>query len=394
MPKTLSAPLTFYPAYCFALSPTHNTWARLTAADVHALKERAGFEGMSPIFLRCWHLQEGALSTQPNALRSHFSLGQNLYFHLNHPIKWIRLVGVIIAVDIYPTRWIMSLDDSSGATIEITCGRQKPVQSALPAQHASTASFPNAPTEGHTATGVRIDLRGIDIGSVVKLKGGIGSFRGEKQILLERVSKICTTNEEAAAWAENTKFRRSVLDIPWVVGIKDEKRARSKAEGLDREQRAKEERRKKRTFETIGTKKSTNGERRLSTAGREKQRDKEASLANAENGIQETAKIKRAQEKESREQEFKRLEARKEQRKPDMDVALRKERVQLEEAQQAILEVKMPSYREDPGLAAESEKKERAKSKRDEDRKLRVQEFERLMRGKEIENNERSDIAE
>ena len=41
-PKPLQ---TFYPAYCFPLSPTYNTWARLTAKDVHALQERLGFEG-------------------------------------------------------------------------------------------------------------------------------------------------------------------------------------------------------------------------------------------------------------------------------------------------------------------------------------------------------------
>lgn len=46
MPKYLSTNPTFYPAYCFSLSPTYNTWARLTSADVHALKELSGFEGM------------------------------------------------------------------------------------------------------------------------------------------------------------------------------------------------------------------------------------------------------------------------------------------------------------------------------------------------------------
>ena len=45
MQTSLSAPLKFYPAYCFSLSPTHEAWARLTARDVHALQERAGFEG-------------------------------------------------------------------------------------------------------------------------------------------------------------------------------------------------------------------------------------------------------------------------------------------------------------------------------------------------------------
>lgn len=38
-------PLTFHPAYCFSLSPTYSTWARLTVSDVLALKEREGFEG-------------------------------------------------------------------------------------------------------------------------------------------------------------------------------------------------------------------------------------------------------------------------------------------------------------------------------------------------------------
>ena len=50
MPNPFSVPLTFYPAYCFPLSPTHNTWARLTASDVHALRERTGFEGTSTPF--------------------------------------------------------------------------------------------------------------------------------------------------------------------------------------------------------------------------------------------------------------------------------------------------------------------------------------------------------
>lgn len=42
---TPDPPPTFYPAYCFALSPTLHTWAKLTAADVHALTTRPGFEG-------------------------------------------------------------------------------------------------------------------------------------------------------------------------------------------------------------------------------------------------------------------------------------------------------------------------------------------------------------
>lgn len=46
MPNLSSDSLIFYPAYCFPLSLTYNTWARLTAADVHALKEHEGYDSM------------------------------------------------------------------------------------------------------------------------------------------------------------------------------------------------------------------------------------------------------------------------------------------------------------------------------------------------------------
>lgn len=38
--------LTYYPAYCNKVSPTYFTWVKLDAVDVHALKQRRGFEGM------------------------------------------------------------------------------------------------------------------------------------------------------------------------------------------------------------------------------------------------------------------------------------------------------------------------------------------------------------
>ena len=60
---------------------------------------------------------------------------------------------------------------------------------------------------------------------------------------------IRTTNEEAAAWAENTAFRKEILSQPWVVSEEEEKRARRKAEGLDREKQAREERKKRKLRE-------------------------------------------------------------------------------------------------------------------------------------------------
>lgn len=85
-------------------------------------------------------------------------------------------------------------------------------------------------------------------------------------LILHRVptATIRTTNEEAAAWAENTAFRREILSTPWVVSEKDEKRAKRNAEGLDREKRAREERekRKRREEEKGGKRAATEKEKR------------------------------------------------------------------------------------------------------------------------------------
>lgn len=40
---------------------------------------------------------------------------------------------------------------------------------------------------GLTATGRTVDLTGVDVGAVIKVKGGVGVYRGEKQVVLERL---------------------------------------------------------------------------------------------------------------------------------------------------------------------------------------------------------------
>ena len=65
-------------------------------------------------------------------------------------------------------------------------------------------------------------------------------------VLRARTAIVRTTNEEAAAWAENTAFQKEILDKPWVVSEEEEKRARRNAEGLDREKRVREERKRRR----------------------------------------------------------------------------------------------------------------------------------------------------
>lgn len=59
------------------------------------------------------------------------------------------------------------------------------------AKHQTNMNNENGSDErkqlGLSATGRTIDLTGVDIGAVVKIKGGVGVFRGEKQVQLERI---------------------------------------------------------------------------------------------------------------------------------------------------------------------------------------------------------------
>ena len=183
MPNQQPATLTFYNAYCFDLSPTYHKWARLTAADVHELKERDGFQGM----LKEHH----GFCKAKNRIA-----GQNpsVYFHLNHPIRYVRLVGVVVAFDVYEYRYIMVLDDSSGEAIEVTCGRATETSADTKPETQRTTRGMTKTTIGKTIQDNTVDLTGVNVGTVVKIKGSVGSFRGMKQVQLERLCKplYCT----------------------------------------------------------------------------------------------------------------------------------------------------------------------------------------------------------
>lgn len=98
----------------------------------------------------------------------------------------------------------MILDDSSGATIEITCGRRP---SELKDDNRPSGTGPAKQNDqgviGQTKAGYTVDLSGVDVGSVVKVKGGVGSFRGEKQMTLERLSMSTPIQSDDAPLANN-----------------------------------------------------------------------------------------------------------------------------------------------------------------------------------------------
>ncbi|KAF2274091.1 uncharacterized protein EI97DRAFT_382203 [Westerdykella ornata] len=216
-----------YPAYCFRISPTYDAWVKMTAADVQALQTVPEFQG------------------------------QRIYFHLNHPIRYICLVGLIVAIDdVNPRYTIFTLDDSSGVTIEVKIIRLRPDEYD-PAQSPSNTMVENVNVySGLGNFAVMVNGEEIDVGTVLKVKGTISEFRGNKQVELKRVWIVKTTDEEVKAWLETARFKKEVLDVPWhitkgehrriVVAEKYEKKKRAEKERLQREYEEKRMERKRR----------------------------------------------------------------------------------------------------------------------------------------------------
>lgn len=143
---------------------------------------------------------------------------QHIFFHLNHPIRYIRLVGLIVAIDdVNPRYTILTLDDSSGATIEVKIVRLAKDE-FNPVESPSNTMIENVNVySGLGNFSVQVDGHEVDIGTVIKVKGTISTFRGNKQVELKRIWLVKSTNEEAKAWLETAKFKKEVLSVPWHI---------------------------------------------------------------------------------------------------------------------------------------------------------------------------------
>ncbi|CAN9141392.1 unnamed protein product [Alternaria sp. RS040] len=209
-----SRPYRLYPAYCFKASPTYNTWVKLTAADVQALRSEKEFQAQ-----------------------------RGLYFHLNHPIRYVRIVGVVVAIDEINLRYTaLTIDDGSGATIELKIVRIPPVEQN-PIDTSSNTKVSNLNIVSRLGIfEVVVDDQPLDIGSIVKAKCTISEFRGNKQLELQRISVITTTDEEARAWAETAAFKQTVLSRPWHISSAEHKQIKHKIKADEKREREYERR--------------------------------------------------------------------------------------------------------------------------------------------------------
>ncbi|KAF9741420.1 hypothetical protein PMIN06_006363 [Paraphaeosphaeria minitans] len=198
-----------YPAWCFQpASPTYNEWVKITAADVQLLRKEDGFTE---------------------------------YFYLNHPIRFIYLVGAIVAVNEINLRYTtLTLDDGSGDTLEVKIKRLLP-ELYNPVDSSSNTEVDNLDVlSGLGRFDVTVDGQIVDIGTVIKVKGTISEFRGFKQVELKRIWVVSTTDEEVKFWKALATFKKNVLGRPWHL---------SKAEGESIKKELKFEQRKRREYD-------------------------------------------------------------------------------------------------------------------------------------------------
>ncbi|PHH61357.1 hypothetical protein CDD81_435 [Ophiocordyceps australis] len=175
-----------YPRYCFHLSPTINTWCLLRACDLSHLEKHDGFQG------------------------------ENFFFFNNLPIKWVRIVGVVVAIDDFAGRRVFTVDDSSGACAQVVITRP------------STVAAIKGDESKHVARGLYQD---IDVGAIVDVKGSLYMFRDEKHVRVEKMAQLRCTQQEVSLWERRTKFRREVLEKPWILQRRDIRRCRKEVEG-------------------------------------------------------------------------------------------------------------------------------------------------------------------
>ncbi|KAL2162043.1 hypothetical protein VTH06DRAFT_7828 [Thermothelomyces fergusii] len=190
-----------YPQYCFHLSPTINRWCHFRISDIAALKSHPGFRG------------------------------QDVYFHINHPVKWVRIAGMVVAVDKRETRHLYVIDDGSGATIEC-------VVNVAPRTAPAAATVTTTTDSSGTAGSTPIVDAPVDVGHVLDIKGSIGTFRGSWQIRAEKIVHFRSTAQEVAFWEKVAQLKADVLSKPWVLDEKEVRRCRKEEEGGGREKQS------------------------------------------------------------------------------------------------------------------------------------------------------------
>ena len=220
--------LIYYPAFCFKASPTHFNWVKMSAADVHRLDRVSGFEctkSCHVIFLMLRHVLLICITAS------------NVFFYNNHPIRFVTIVGLIVARNEAYRRTILTLDDSSGALIEVAIlksdqPRQPDPHLTISAHHVSplhdpasststTTEPPAEPIHLSSTAKAPLDIATLVPGALVMVKGTLSTFRSVMQLHLERFFPVRETRAELRFLADRMRYLADVLSVPWYLTDED-----------------------------------------------------------------------------------------------------------------------------------------------------------------------------
>ena len=223
--------LTFYPAYCYSASLTYFVWVKLAAHDIHYI-----------------------LRTRSNGSNNHThrsSTGNPLYFYLNHPIQFVQLTGIVVAIeDFHPHIFLFTLDDSSGSTIDVVWRKPKPQSQSQNDYTTTTLTTAEATAKVKTQRQEREEdedeeqqqrredadtpllplLNALEIGTTVLAKGTLSPFRHTLQLNLLRLT-VLTPTQELRLIQSRTSFLLNTLSKPWRLSANAQTRLLKKASG-------------------------------------------------------------------------------------------------------------------------------------------------------------------
>jgi hypothetical protein len=182
--------------------------------------------------------------------------GQKIFFYKNHPIRFVSVVGIIVARNEITRRTILTLDDSSGSTLEIVIphadpnayARTGPAQSSNGAVQTDVSAANTSGIQSNQAIHVSatdrttLDVSSLVPGTTVKVKGTLSMYRQTMQLQLERFVLVPDTNAEMQFVDERVQFLVEVLSVPWVLLDEEIEHLRQEAEQGD--MKAVEERRR------------------------------------------------------------------------------------------------------------------------------------------------------
>ncbi len=142
----------------------------------------------------------------------------------------MNLVGVIVARSDVPRRTILTLDDSTGATVDIVVLKGNPAFIST----ANSSTTPHAPKEANDGDGGRgatpkeyhvtsttrtpVDITPLQPGRLFQIKGTLSVFRATMQVQLERFFTVPDTKAEMRFVEARCRFLVDVLSVPWVLG--------------------------------------------------------------------------------------------------------------------------------------------------------------------------------